>query len=113
MAYVDTSKWDPEDLRAIEMAGVEWGNAYKDNDEAGMERAHEAAELIRAKYGYTGGADGSNLHMLHGITFVIERSAFYFFSLTSPCYAIYRESQLHTFCIVPAVCGTAMLRTLF
>ena len=64
MAYVDTSKWDPADLRAIEMAGVEWGNAYKDNDEAGMERAHEAAELIRAKYGYTGGADGSNLHLL-------------------------------------------------
>ena len=64
MAKVNTSAWDPEDLRALEVAGVDWGNAYQDNDEAGMERAHEAAELIRAKYGYTGGADGSSLQAL-------------------------------------------------
>lgn len=64
MAKVNTSTWDPEDLRALEIAGVDWGIANQNGDQSGMERAHEAAELIRAKYGYTGGADGSNLQEL-------------------------------------------------
>ena len=64
MAKVNTSTWDPEDLRALEIAGVDWGIANQNGDQSGMERAHEAAELIRAKYGYTGGADGSKLQEL-------------------------------------------------
>lgn len=37
----------------------DWETARANNDQAGMDAAHAAAEEIRAKYGYSGGADGS------------------------------------------------------
>ena len=58
---VDTSKWKKEDLDAIAAAGAAWNNA---TTQAEKDAAHAQAEAVRAKYGYTGGADGSNLQPL-------------------------------------------------
>lgn len=55
---VDTSKWKKEDLDAIAAAGAAWNSA---TTQAEKDAAHAKAEAVRAKYGYTGGADGSNL----------------------------------------------------
>lgn len=38
----------------------DWANAKAAGDQAGMDAAHSGAEAVRAKYGYSGGADGSN-----------------------------------------------------
>ena len=38
----------------------DWANAKAAGDQAGMDAAHAGAEAVRAKYGYSGGADGSN-----------------------------------------------------
>lgn len=37
----------------------QWADANAAGDKAGMDAAHAAAEALRAKYGYSGGADGS------------------------------------------------------
>lgn len=48
-----------EDKAALAEYGRLWNEAYKANNEKGMKEAHEGAEAIRAKYGYSGGDDGS------------------------------------------------------
>jgi hypothetical protein len=47
------------DQAAINNAKAQYYNAMSLNDQAGMDAAHQAAEAIRAKYGYSGGTDGS------------------------------------------------------
>ena len=37
----------------------DWADAQARGDQAAMDAAHAAAEAVRAKYGYSGGADGS------------------------------------------------------
>ena len=44
---------------ALEAAGKSWQAANAAGDQAAMDAAHEQAEAIRALYGYSGGADGS------------------------------------------------------
>ena len=45
------------DRAALEAAGAAWGNA---TTQAERDKAHADAEAIRAKYGYSGGQDGSD-----------------------------------------------------
>lgn len=44
---------------ALDAAGKSWTSASQAGDQAGMAAAHQQAEAIRALYGYSGGADGS------------------------------------------------------
>ena len=44
---------------ALDAAGKSWQAAYAAGDQAAMDAAHAQAEAIRALYGYSGGADGS------------------------------------------------------
>lgn len=48
-----------KDKDALAAAGAAWNAAKAAGDQAGMEKAHADAEAIRANYGYSGGADGS------------------------------------------------------
>lgn len=48
-----------KDKDALAAAGAAWNAAKAAGDKAGMEKAHADAEAIRANYGYSGGADGS------------------------------------------------------
>jgi hypothetical protein len=48
--------------------GVQWVNAQKAGDKAGMDAAHKAAEALRSKYGYSGGSDGSGYNPIQAPT---------------------------------------------
>lgn len=48
-----------EDQARLKAAGDAWGAAHAAGDEVGMKAAHADAELVRAKYDYSGGEDGS------------------------------------------------------
>ena len=48
-----------EDLGRLGEFGDAWNTAYAAGDQAGMNAAHAGAEALRAKYNYSGGADGS------------------------------------------------------
>lgn len=48
-----------EDSAKIDSAKKKYADAQAKGDKAGMESAHKEAESIRANYGYSGGADGS------------------------------------------------------
>ena len=48
-----------KDNKKIEVAKKKYSDAQAAGDSAGMEAAHKEAENIRANYGYSGGADGS------------------------------------------------------
>lgn len=56
-AYIQQTNTD--DYNAIQSAKQAYADAQKANDEAGMANANKIANDIRAKYGYSGGADGS------------------------------------------------------
>ena len=47
------------DQNKIKKFKSDWQSAYDKGDQAGMDAAHAGAESIRAKAGYSGGADGS------------------------------------------------------
>lgn len=47
------------DYKLISKYGDDWNAAKAAGDEAGMKAAHDAAEALRSKYNYSGGADGS------------------------------------------------------
>lgn len=49
----------PESWNLIQKAKDEYTKAQAAGDAAGMQRAHEAAESVRAQFGYSGGKDGS------------------------------------------------------
>ena len=44
----------------IDIYKAQYNDAMARGDEAGMKAAHDAAEAIRSKYGYSGGTDGSD-----------------------------------------------------
>ena len=48
-----------EDLEQLGKFGDAWNAAHAAGDQAGMDAAHAGAEALRAKYNYSGGADGS------------------------------------------------------
>lgn len=55
----DNAHMGDENWSAVQKAKADWKTAYDAGDQAGMDAAHAAAEAIRAGYGYSGGADGS------------------------------------------------------
>lgn len=55
----DNAHMGDENWNAVQKAKANWKTAYDAGDQAGMDAAHAAAEAIRAGYGYSGGADGS------------------------------------------------------
>ncbi len=56
--YLDAGLSDG-DKAAVGELSKQWSDAYAKGDQAGMDAAHQAAEAIRAGYGYSGGGDGS------------------------------------------------------
>lgn len=48
-----------DDYTSIQGYKDAWSAAKQAGDSAGMQAAHDAAEALRAKYGYSGGGDGS------------------------------------------------------
>lgn len=63
MAYNDAIM-NNADKQKIAALGEQWQAAQKAGNQGGMNEAHEQAELIRKKYGYSGGADGSGYKMV-------------------------------------------------
>ena len=59
---------DQGDLDLIQRYTENWNNANAAGDEAGKRAAHDAAEMIRAKYRYSGGANGNDYIKLPGET---------------------------------------------
>lgn len=57
--YAGLSGMDELSQAALEAAQSSWQSANKAGDQEGMDAAHQQAESIRSKYGYSGGADGS------------------------------------------------------
>lgn len=55
----DNAHMGDENWNAVQKAKADWKTAYDAGDQVGMDAAHAAAEAIRAGYGYSGGADGS------------------------------------------------------
>lgn len=55
-----------KDKEALAAAGAAWNEANARGDQAAMDAAHAQAESIRANYGYSGGADGSQKIELSG-----------------------------------------------
>lgn len=53
-----------DDQKKIDAFGEQWKAAQAAGDKAGMDAAHTGAENIRARYGYSGGGDGSGRHPL-------------------------------------------------
>jgi len=51
------SQWATSQINTYKQ---QYADAQAKGDEAGMNAAHQAAEAIRAKYGYSGGTDGSD-----------------------------------------------------
>lgn len=58
---VGVSDWAQKQIQNYK---AQYNDAMARGDEEGMRLAHAAAEAIRAKYGYSGGADGSEYNLL-------------------------------------------------
>ena len=70
-----------EDLALMRKYSDAWDEANAAGDEAGKNAAHDAAEQLRAKYGYSGGVDGSDYIKIgtNKKTVGASSSAFHFF----------------------------------
>lgn len=55
----DNAFMSDDDYNTLKGYQSQWFTAQAANDQAGMDAAHEAAQQLRYKYGYSGGADGS------------------------------------------------------
>jgi hypothetical protein len=71
MAYNDAIM-NNADKQKIAALGEQWRAAQKAGNQGGMNEAHEQAELIRKKYGYSGGADGSGFKIVGNNTVLPE-----------------------------------------
>lgn len=71
MAYNDAII-NNADKQKIAALGEQWQAAQKAGNQGGMNEAHEQAELIRKKYGYSGGADGSGFKIVGNNTVLPE-----------------------------------------
>lgn len=63
MAYNDAIM-NSADKQKIAALGEQWVAAQKAGNQGGMNEAHEQAEMIRKKYGYSGGGDGSGFKIV-------------------------------------------------
>lgn len=71
MAYNDAIM-NSADKQKIAALGEQWQAAQKAGNQGGMNEAHEQAELIRKKYGYSGGGDGSGYKIVGNNTVLPE-----------------------------------------
>lgn len=71
MAYNDAIM-NSADKQKIAALGEQWQAAQKTGNQGGMNEAHEQAELIRKKYGYSGGGDGSGFKIVGNSTVLPE-----------------------------------------
>lgn len=71
MAYNDAIM-NSADKQKIAALGEQWQAAQKAGNQGGMNEAHEQAELIRKKYGYSGGTDGSGFKIVGNSTVLPE-----------------------------------------
>ena len=71
MAYNDAIM-NSADKQKIVALGEQWQAAQKAGNQGGMNEAHEQAELIRKKYGYSGGGDGSGFKIVGNSTVLPE-----------------------------------------
>ena len=71
MAYNDAIM-NNADKQKIAALGEQWQAAQKAGNQGGMNEAHEQAELIRKKYGYSGGSDGSGFKIVGNNTVLPE-----------------------------------------
>lgn len=71
MAYNDAIM-NSADKQKISALGEQWQAAQKAGNQGGMNEAHEQAELIRKKYGYSGGGDGSGFKIVGNSTVLPE-----------------------------------------
>lgn len=71
MAY-NGAGMNSADKQKIAALGEQWQAAQKAGDQGGMNEAHEQAELIRKKYGYSGGGDGSGFKIVGNNTVLPE-----------------------------------------
>lgn len=71
MAYNDAIM-NSADKQKIAALGEQWQAAQKAGNQGGMNEAHEQAELIRKKYGYSGGGDGSGFKIVGNNTVLPE-----------------------------------------
>ena len=71
MAYNDAIM-NSADKQKIAALGEQWQAAQKAGNQGGMNEAHEQAELIRKKYGYSGGGDGSGFKIVGNSTVLPE-----------------------------------------
>ena len=71
MAYNDAIM-NNADKQKIAALGEQWQAAQKAGNQGGMNEAHEQAEMIRKKYGYSGGGDGSGFKIVGNNTVLPE-----------------------------------------
>lgn len=71
MAY-NGAGMNSADKQKIAALGEQWQAAQKAGNQGGMNEAHEQAELIRKKYGYSGGGDGSGYKIVGNNTVLPE-----------------------------------------
>ena len=71
MAYNDAIM-NSADKQKIAALGEQWKAAQQAGNQGGMNEAHEQAELIRKKYGYSGGCDGSGFKIVGNSTVLPE-----------------------------------------
>lgn len=71
MAYNDAGM-NSADKQKIAALGEQWKAAQQAGNQGGMNEAHEQAELIRKKYGYSGGTDGSGYKIVGNNTVLPE-----------------------------------------
>lgn len=71
MAYNDAGM-NSADKQKIAALGEQWKAAQQAGNQGGMNEAHEQAELIRKKYGYSGGTDGSGFKIVGNNTVLPE-----------------------------------------
>lgn len=71
MAYNDAIM-NSADKQKIAALGEQWQAAQKAGNQGGMNEAHEQAEMIRKKYGYSGGGDGSGFKIVGNSTVLPE-----------------------------------------
>lgn len=71
MAYNDAII-NSADKQKIAALSEQWKAAHQAGNQSGMNEAHEQAELIRKKYGYSGGADGSGFKIVGNNTVLPE-----------------------------------------
>ncbi|MCC8122155.1 MAG: hypothetical protein LIO58_01225 [Oscillospiraceae bacterium] len=108
MANSDQIEWDEmylsdEDYAAVQNYKAAWQSAYDSGDTAGQASAHSAAEAIRAKYNYSGGADGSEYNPFGSSTYSYGGSTYgsgsgsggaYSYNTSAPSYSSSYQDQI-------------------